>query len=96
MKIIRYSDPQGAIHFASEQEDGSRFLIQGDLYGEFKVTGEFADVAKILAPVVPSVILCAGLNYRQHAAETGAKVPAYPVLFMKLPGSIQNPGDPIV
>ena len=29
-------------------------------------------------------------------AESGAKVPDYPVLFMKAPGALQNPGDPIV
>ena len=45
---------------------------------------------------VPPVILCIGLNYRKHAAETGAKIPEYPVLFLKSPGTLQNPGDPIV
>lgn len=50
---------------------------------------------KVLAPVAPPAILCIGLNYRHHAAETGVKVPEQPVLFMKSPGALQNPGDPI-
>jgi hypothetical protein len=32
MKIIRYQDPQGQIHFAAEQPDGSVWRIQGDIY----------------------------------------------------------------
>jgi 2-keto-4-pentenoate hydratase/2-oxohepta-3-ene-1,7-dioic acid hydratase in catechol pathway len=44
---------------------------------------------------VPSAILCIGLNYRKHAEETGAKIPEDPVLFMKTPSALQNPGGPI-
>ena len=96
MKIIRYRDPAGIVRFASEQSDGTALVIRGDIFGEFKVSGEQAGIAKLLAPVEPSVLLCAGLNYRRHAEETGAKIPQFPVLFMKMPGSVQNPGDPIV
>src|ERR1700731_4401507 len=53
-------------------------------------------MVKLLAPLEPLVILCIGLNYRKHAAETGAKIPEYPVLFVKSLGALQNPGDPIV
>jgi len=96
MKIIRYRDPEGAVHFASEQAGGEALVIDGDIFGDFEVTAERAQIAKLLAPVEPSVFLCAGLNYRHHAEETGAKIPRFPVLFMKLPGAVQNPGDPIV
>ncbi|MEJ5170231.1 MAG: fumarylacetoacetate hydrolase family protein, partial [Fimbriimonadales bacterium] len=41
-------------------------------------------------------ILGIGLNYRRHAEETGGKVPDWPVVFLKNPASVQNPGDPIV
>ena len=50
----------------------------------------------MLAPVVPTAILCIGLNYRRHAAEGNAPIPKWPVLFMKSPAAVQNPGDPIV
>jgi 2-keto-4-pentenoate hydratase/2-oxohepta-3-ene-1,7-dioic acid hydratase in catechol pathway len=39
--------------------------------------------------------LCIGLNYRHHAAESNAKIPQFPILFMKGAGTVQNPGDPI-
>jgi len=96
LKIIRHLDETGAIAFAAEQPDGTALVIRGCLFGDFEVTGEKADVCKLLAPVEPVVILCAGLNYRRHAVETGAKIPEYPVLFLKMPGAIQNPGDPIL
>jgi 2-keto-4-pentenoate hydratase/2-oxohepta-3-ene-1,7-dioic acid hydratase in catechol pathway len=96
MKIIRYQDAAGRVALASLQEDGSALEIRGDLFGAYEVTGTKAEVAKILAPLRPASIWCIGLNYRQHAAETGAKLPSHPVLFFKGPGALQNPGDPIV
>ena len=53
-----------------------------------------ADQASCLAPVVPTAIFCIGLNYRQHAEETKAKIPEFPVLFMKSPGRGAEPGRP--
>jgi 5-carboxymethyl-2-hydroxymuconate isomerase len=40
--------------------------------------------------------ICVGLNYSDHAAETGAQVPPEPVLFMKATSAINGPDDPIV
>ena len=61
-----------------------------------KDTDKTITVKKLLAPIKPVAILCIGLNFHQHAAETGLKPPKYPVLFMKNPASINNPGDPVV
>jgi 2-keto-4-pentenoate hydratase/2-oxohepta-3-ene-1,7-dioic acid hydratase in catechol pathway len=91
MKIIRYEDSNGAIGYA-----GDGMKIAGDIYGEYRVTDEAADVRKVLAPVVPQAILCIGLNYRRHAAEAGAQPPEVPVLFVKGNNTLQNPGDPIL
>jgi 2-keto-4-pentenoate hydratase/2-oxohepta-3-ene-1,7-dioic acid hydratase in catechol pathway len=52
--------------------------------------------ASLLAPVVPSKIVCVGRNYRDHAAELGNEVPAEPLLFFKPPSSILAPGGTIV
>ena len=95
MKLIRYQDSQGAVHYGAEQSDGSAKRIDGDIYGEYSVTAETADVAKLLAPVAATQILCIGLNYRHHAEETGAKMPERPILFVKGVNTLQNPGDPI-
>ena len=51
-----------------------------------------------LGPCVGSVgkFICIGLNYADHAAETGATVPPEPVLFMKATSAISGPDDPVL
>ncbi|MQY13956.1 Ureidoglycolate lyase [Streptomyces sp. RB5] len=41
-------------------------------------------------------IVCIGLNYTDHAAETGAKAPAEPVIFMKAPDTVVGPDDTVL
>ena len=51
---------------------------------------------RLLPPVPdPEKVICIGLNYADHAAETGAKVGDEPVVFCKFPTAIRGPGDPI-
>ncbi|OGK09356.1 MAG: 2-hydroxyhepta-2,4-diene-1,7-dioate isomerase, partial [Candidatus Riflebacteria bacterium RBG_13_59_9] len=49
----------------------------------------------LLAPVVPTKIVCLGRNYCAHAAEMGGEVPAYPLLFLKPPSAVIGPGEAI-
>jgi 2,4-diketo-3-deoxy-L-fuconate hydrolase len=44
----------------------------------------------------PSKIVCIGLNYRDHAAETGAQIPKEPVIFFKATSSLVGPDDDLV
>ena len=44
----------------------------------------------------PSKIVCVGLNYAKHAAESGMDVPSEPVLFFKSSSAITGPFDPII
>ncbi len=44
---------------------------------------------------VAPAIFCIGLNYRKHAEETKAKIPEFPVVFMKSPASAISHGEPI-
>jgi 2-keto-4-pentenoate hydratase/2-oxohepta-3-ene-1,7-dioic acid hydratase in catechol pathway len=50
---------------------------------------------KLLAPVVPSKIVCIGRNYREHAAELGNEVPKEPLLFLKAPSAVIAAGQAI-
>lgn len=45
---------------------------------------------------VPSKIICVGLNYRDHAAESGMAIPERPLIFSKWPNTLIGPGDAIV
>ena len=51
----------------------------------------------LLSPIIsPSKIVCLGLNYRDHAEETGMKLPKTPMLFSKASTSIIGPNDSII
>lgn len=52
---------------------------------------------KLMAPIPkPRKLICVGLNYRDHAAETGAKIPDIPTIFNKFATAVIGPGDNIV
>ncbi len=53
---------------------------------------------KLLAPVMPSKIICVGLNYKEHVGEArpGDEIPKEPVLFFKPPSALVGPGAAIV
>jgi 2-keto-4-pentenoate hydratase/2-oxohepta-3-ene-1,7-dioic acid hydratase in catechol pathway len=50
---------------------------------------------RLLAPVLPSKVVCIGKNYADHAAEMGGAAPEAPVVFLKPSTSVIGPADPI-
>jgi 2-keto-4-pentenoate hydratase/2-oxohepta-3-ene-1,7-dioic acid hydratase in catechol pathway len=71
--------------------------ISGNIFGEYRrqeVELPLASV-RLLAPAQPSKIICIGRNYAEHAKEHDAEVPKVPLIFLKPPSAIINPGDPI-
>ncbi len=96
MKIIRFQDEQNNIRFGAQQADGSTLSLRGNLFDGFEVTTSPVEMHKLLAPIMPSSILCVGLNYHYHARECGMELPEFPVLFMKAVNAVQNPDDPIM
>ncbi len=56
----------------------------------------FAAAPRLLAPVSnPQKVICIGLNYADHAAESGAAIPSEPIVFNKFPTTIAADGDEI-
>ena len=52
---------------------------------------------RIGSPIpLPGKIVCIGLNYRDHAAETGARIPAEPIVFLKAPDTVVGPDDSVL
>jgi acylpyruvate hydrolase len=63
------------------------------------LAGEQVDAAtvEVLQPLrSPGKIICVGLNYRDHASESGYKPPDYPTLFARYASSLIGPNEPIV
>jgi 2-keto-4-pentenoate hydratase/2-oxohepta-3-ene-1,7-dioic acid hydratase in catechol pathway len=79
--------------FASGGIDRLRGVV-----GDRIAAGEQREFAgeRIGAPFArPHQILCIGLNYSDHAAETGQKVPEEPILFTKSPNTLVGPNDDV-
>lgn len=57
---------------------------------------ESAETLRVGPPIArPSAIYCVGLNYEAHAAESGAKIPEHPVIFLKPPNTLVGPYDDV-
>lgn len=57
-------------------------------------TLEDAATRRIGAPITrPSAVLCIGMNYAAHAAESGSEPPTIPIMFMKTPNTVVGPND---
>jgi 2-keto-4-pentenoate hydratase/2-oxohepta-3-ene-1,7-dioic acid hydratase in catechol pathway len=95
MKIVRYENPVGDILYGAEQPSGETLRLEGDIFSEYQITNERAQIDRLLAPVAPVAILCIGLNYKRHAAESNLPAPEFPVLFVKGVNALQHPGEPI-
>jgi 2-keto-4-pentenoate hydratase/2-oxohepta-3-ene-1,7-dioic acid hydratase in catechol pathway len=111
MKLLRHG-PHGAEKPGLLHSDGTiRDLsgVVGDLAGE--VLGRLGDLAALDLDALPVVagnprlgpcvggtgkFICIGLNYADHAAESGMAVPPEPVIFMKATSAICGPNDPIL
>jgi 2-keto-4-pentenoate hydratase/2-oxohepta-3-ene-1,7-dioic acid hydratase in catechol pathway len=96
VRIIRFQKADGSEAWGEEHPDGTATVLRGDPYTRLMPTQENVEMSRLLAPIAPVSILCIGLNYRQHAAETKASLPQFPVLFMKGVNAVQHPGEPIV
>jgi 2-keto-4-pentenoate hydratase/2-oxohepta-3-ene-1,7-dioic acid hydratase in catechol pathway len=71
--------------------------LRGTFFEDPVPTGEEIPVAdlRLLAPVLPSKVVCVGRNYVDHAREMDAEVPEEPLLFLKPSTAVIGPGDPI-
>jgi 2-keto-4-pentenoate hydratase/2-oxohepta-3-ene-1,7-dioic acid hydratase in catechol pathway len=64
--------------------------------GHIAVGEAVAEPSRWLAPLVPGKIVAIGLNYLDHADESGAPPPANPLVFAKFPSCVTGPYDEIV
>ena len=60
-------------------------------------SGQDLASVQLLAPIPrPAKVICVGLNYRDHAAESRSEIPTVPTIFNKFPNVVIGPGAPIV
>jgi len=72
--------------------------IDGPFEGQRRRTGNSWPIAEVrlLAPIVPTKVVCQGRNYVEHAAELNNPVPKEPLIFLKPPSSVIGPDEPIL
>lgn len=87
MRIVRFCDENGKIRHGVPESPGTA-LEQEMEGGIWTATGRSLAIARYLPPVNPAAIFCIGLNYANHARETGMAPPERPVVFMKNPASV--------
>lgn len=78
-------------------DDGNVHLAEGFVFGDLRSAKKelkLKDV-KLLPPVIPSKIICVGLNYADHADELEMSIPNEPVLFLKPSTAVVGPGEQI-
>ena len=96
MKIVRVQTTDG-IRYGGVEEEGIRVHEGSPLvaWEPTEVILPFSD-AKLLAPILPTKVVCVGRNYEDHASELGNAVPQAPMIFLKPSTSVIGPEEPIV
>lgn len=94
MKIIRFVSNQ-QVYTGEYISDDEAQLLDQPQPGHFHPTGKKLKIDKLLSPIVPTDLLCVGLNYHGHAREMNMTIPQHPLLFIKSSNALNNPGDPI-
>ncbi|HEU4949726.1 MAG TPA: fumarylacetoacetate hydrolase family protein [Candidatus Deferrimicrobiaceae bacterium] len=98
MRIARYGF-EGCVRYGlADPESGKVRELAGDPFDGVEATGVVRrlDEVRLLAPVVPGKIVAVGLNYKDHAREMGKEIPEEPLLFLKAPSALNDPGGEIV
>ena len=97
MKVARFSN--GAEPRFGIVDGPELVVLKGHpLVAGYQTTGERIPLkeVKLLAPTIPSKIICIGKNFADHAAEIGEEVTAEPLIFFKPSSAIVGHGDAIV
>ncbi len=103
MRLARVAQPEGVSFVALEPDPSApkekvlAIEIDQHPFGDPTFTGRkwpMADI-RLLAPILPTKVICVGKNYAEHAREMGGEPPASPIIFMKPSTAVVGPNSPI-
>ncbi|MFA5844484.1 MAG: fumarylacetoacetate hydrolase family protein [Coriobacteriia bacterium] len=90
MRVVRIFTDEDVRYGLADESDIT--LISDEPFAAWEPEGVVPlHQAKLLAPAIPTKIVCVGINYRGHAKEMGHKIPDEPVIFLKPPTAINGP-----
>jgi 2-keto-4-pentenoate hydratase/2-oxohepta-3-ene-1,7-dioic acid hydratase in catechol pathway len=95
MRLLRFRHGDRIATGAIQPGSDTIQVIAGTFFEDPLPTGHEVpiDDVMLLAPVLPSKLVCVGKNYAAHAAEFGMVVPEEPLLFLKPSTAVIGPGD---
>jgi 2-keto-4-pentenoate hydratase/2-oxohepta-3-ene-1,7-dioic acid hydratase in catechol pathway len=93
VKIIRFEHEGQA---AAGVDHGDDYEVVRDALDPTPTGLSVPRPVTLLPPIVPTDILCIGLNYREHAAETDSTVPEHPMLFIKSSNALAGPEATVI
>ncbi len=105
MKIVRFEYKGKPVMGLLEKDrvrlpgtgsDGVNGIMPGGFSGSGSDIYLDRDKVSLLAPCLPSKVVCVGLNYRGHAEELGLPLPKSPILFIKPSTAVIGPGETII
>ena len=97
MRLLRFRHADRIATGVADTADDTVRVLAGTFFENPLPTGEELplDELHLLAPVLPSKLVCVGKNYAAHAAEFGMTIPEEPLLFLKPSTAVIGPNDPI-
>lgn len=97
MRLLRFRHDDRIATGVADTHDDTVRVLAGTFFEDPVPTGEELplDELHLLAPVLPSKLVCVGKNFEAHAAEWGQTVPEEPLLFLKPSTAVLGPNDPI-
>jgi 2-keto-4-pentenoate hydratase/2-oxohepta-3-ene-1,7-dioic acid hydratase in catechol pathway len=97
MKFLRYRAPDGPA-YGLVDSDGQVAAMRGSPFDHPEPGESVGPIAslQLLPPLLPSAIICVGMNYADHVAESKAAMPEFPLYFMKPSTTLVGHGEAIV
>ena len=88
---------RGFLEGGSATQDMLGVMVDATKAGKFQPVSHATNTARLHAPINdPGKFICIGLNYKDHAEETGNPAPKQPPIFPKWANAILDPGEPIL
>lgn len=97
MRFLRYQSPAGPA-YAVVDTAGTVRALKGSPLGDHEVGDTVGPLEslRLLPPVEPPKVICVGMNYADHVAESHAKMPEFPLYFLKPRTTLVGHGGSIV
>ncbi|KAJ5918026.1 hypothetical protein N7454_010401 [Penicillium verhagenii] len=98
-KLVRFANGTQTYYGDLIEATGNKYTVRkldGNPFTSLQPTGEIHEVDSLLCPIESTpIIICIGLNYKQHATEANLPIPKYPSVFTKPADALAGPSEAI-